>query len=168
MSAASGDPFDTSPNRWMPVRPSPDGSYAVDLGPNERDFLRSVAEELRTLLLETDGPLLQRLFPPPYGDDTERNEGYAALARPELVDHRLESLDVLVASVQAATLDEDELAAWMRSINDVRLVLGTVLDVGEEEPDELEVDEQELPTRQAYEFLTELLDVIVVARAQRL
>ena len=75
---------------------------------------------------------------------------------------------MLVASVQAATLDEDELAAWMRSINDVRLVLGTVLDVGEEEPDELEVDEQELPTRQAYEFLTELLDVIVVARAQRL
>ena len=30
-------------------------------------------------------------------------------------------------------LTEDELLAWLRSLNDVRLVLGTILDVSEED-----------------------------------
>ena len=150
-----------------PIRASSDGSYVVDLEANERDLIRSVAEQLRALLLETDSPALRRLFPPPYGDDVERNEGYAALARPELIEQRLASLDVVVASVQATTLDEDEIAAWMRSINDVRLVLGTVLDVDDDE-DGIVVDEHNAATYQAYEVLGMLLETIVVARSERL
>jgi hypothetical protein len=139
----------------------------VDLGPNERELLRAVAEQLKELLLETDSPVLRRLFPPPYGDDTERNEGYAALAGPELIEHRLAALDLLVASVQATTLDEDEIGAWMRSINDVRLVLGTVLDITDDESD-IAVDESNVATYQAYELLGSLLDIIVEARSERL
>jgi hypothetical protein len=150
-----------------PIRAASDGSYVVDLGPNERELVRSVAEQLKELLVETDSPVLRRLFPPPYGDDEERNEGYAALARPELIEHRLASLDTVIASVQASTLDEDEIAAWMRSINDVRLVLGTVLDVVDDDQ-EIAVDEHNAATYQAYELLGYLLECVVRARSERL
>ena len=150
-----------------PIRAAADGSYVVDLDANERDLVRAVAEQLKELLVETDSPVLRRLFPPPYGDDAERNEGYAALARPELIEHRLASLDVVVASAPATTLDEDEVGAWMRSLNDVRLVLGTVLDITDDDADVL-VDEHNVATYQAYELLGALLESVVQARSERL
>ncbi len=150
-----------------PIRARPDGTYAVDLGDNERELIGSVAQQLRDLLLETDSPALRRLFPPPYGDDAERNEGYAALARPELIEQRLAALQVVVDSIEATTLDEDQMGAWMRSINDVRLVLGTVLELDDDE-DTVVVDETNAATYQAYEVLGMLLEMIVVARSERL
>lgn len=149
-----------------PIRPDGDG-YVVDLGEAERGLIRSTAEQLRELLVETDGPVLRRLFPPPYGDDTERNEGWAALARPELIEHRLASLDLVIATAGATALDEDQADAWMRSLNDVRLVLGTVLDVTDDGQEPV-VDEHNAATYQAYELLGALLELLVQARASRL
>ncbi len=88
-------------------------------------------DQLRELLT-TDSPALERLFPPPYGDDVDRNQGYAAVAHPELIEHRLAALDVVERSADATELDEDQLNAWMRSVNDLRLVLGTILEVTED------------------------------------
>ena len=154
--------------RFRPAVTADDGdTYTISLGPNERDLIRSVAEQLKKILVETDGPVLRRLFPPPYGDDDERNEGYAALARPELIENRLASLDVVIGSAEATTLDEDSMAAWMRSINDVRLVLGTVLDITDDS-EEVEVDDSNVATYQAYEVLGMLLETIVAARSERL
>ena len=143
-----------------PVHRRHDGTFAVDLGEPERDVLRTLVTELRSLLT-TDSPALARLFPPPYGDDADRNEGYAALAHPELIEHRLAALDVVASTVDATTLDEEQLSAWMRSINDVRLVLGTMLEI--EDDDEPLVDEANAATHQAYEYLGYLLERIVVA-----
>ena len=42
-------------------------------------MLRTLVDQLRELLT-TDTPALERLFPPPYGDDVDRNQGYAAVA----------------------------------------------------------------------------------------
>lgn len=150
-----------------PVRPAGDGTYVVELGDPERALVRSTAIQLRDLLVDADSPVLRRLFPPPYGDDRERNEGWAVLARPELIEHRVAALDVVVASAEATTLTEDEIAAWMRSLNDVRLVLGTVLDVVDDSV-EVVVDERNAATHQAYELLGYLLEVVVAARSSRL
>ena len=144
-----------------PVHRRRDGTYAVDLGDNERRLIETLIEQLRELLT-TDSPVLERLFPPPYGDDRDRNEGYAALAHPELIDQRLAALDTVEASVDATSLDEDQLMAWMRSINDLRLVLGTVLEITED-GDVPQVDEDNAATYQAYEFLGYLLELIVDA-----
>lgn len=144
-----------------PVRRSSDGTFALVLGPDERALLGTLTAQLRELLT-TDSPVLARLFPPPYGDDTERNEGYAALAGPELVEHRTAALDLVTTTLEADRLTQEELEAWMRSINDLRLVLGTVLEVtdDEQEPD---VDEHNAATYGAYEYLGYLLDSIVHA-----
>lgn len=150
-----------------PIRATGDSGYVVDLGDAERGLIRSTAEQLKELLLETDGPVLRRLFPPPYGDDDERNEGWAALARPELIENRLASLDLVVATADATRLDEEQVDAWMRSLNDVRLVLGTVLDVTDDDVDPV-IDERNVATYQAYELLGALLEMVVQARSSRL
>jgi len=150
-----------------PVRPDPDGTYVVDLGDPERALIRSTVSQLEDLLTDTDSPVLRRLFPPPYGDDAERNEGWAVLARPELIEHRLAAFEVVISSVEASSLTEDQIGAWMRSLNDVRLVLGTVLDIDDDESDVV-VDDHNAATYQAYELLGYLLETVVAARATRL
>jgi hypothetical protein len=52
--------------------------------------------------------------------------------------------------------------AWMRSINDIRLVMGTMLGLEEDHrlPD---LDEQGLATLSVYEFFGALLEMIVTA-----
>ena len=144
-----------------PVHRRNDGTFALDLGDQERELLRTLVDQLRELLT-TDSPALERLFPPPYGDDVDRNQGYAAVAHPELIEHRLAALDVVERSVDATVLDEDQLNAWMRSVNDLRLVLGTILEVTEDggAPD---VDPDTAATYAAYEYLGYLLDRIVRA-----
>jgi hypothetical protein len=144
-----------------PVRRRRDGTFAVDLGEPERQLLHTLVDQLDELL-STDSPVLERLFPPPYGDDVERNEGYAALAHPELIEHRRAELAVVRSSLDATSLDEDQLTAWMRSVNDLRLVLGTILEV-EEDGVPPEVDDDNEATFQAYEYLGYLLEMIVDA-----
>jgi hypothetical protein len=149
--------------RRRPIRRTGDGTYAVDLDPEVRRLLGSFVDQLRELL-STDSELLVRLFPPPYGDDRERNEGYAVLAGAELIELRLAALDVVSEHLDATELDEGQLMAWMRSINDIRLVMGTMLGITEdgETPD---LDEEGTAAYGVYEFFGALLETIVAALA---
>jgi hypothetical protein len=144
-----------------PIRRKRDGTYAVDLGDDERQLLHTLVDQLDDLL-STDSPVLERLFPPPYGDDAERNAGYAAVAHPELIEHRRAELTLVRSTLGADTLDEGQLTAWMRSVNDLRLVLGTVLGI-EEDGVAPDVDDDNAATFGAYEYLAYLLDAIVDA-----
>ena len=147
-----------------PIRRRRDGSYTVDLGPNERQLLVSMCDQMRDLLTSGD-PSLVRLFPTPYGDDTERNEGYAALVVPELTERRLAALETVRSTAQATQLTAEELSAWMRSVNDVRLVLGTILDVDESGTPPTG-DQDDADRYATYEYLGMLLELIVRAMAK--
>ena len=147
--------------RRSPIRRTADGTYAVDLDPEVRQMVGSFIEQLRELL-GTDSALLARLFPPPYGDDAERNQGYAALAGAELMERRMAALDVVRDSIDAAILDEEQLMAWMRAINDIRLVMGTMLDVDEfGMPGDVSPDDA--ATYSVYEYFGAMLELIVAA-----
>ena len=61
-------------------------------------------------------------------------------------------------------LTEDQLESWMRSVNDVRLVLGTILGI-EDEYGPVELSEDEAPMYSAYELLGAVLDAVVEALA---
>lgn len=151
--------FDRS--RRSPIRRRSDGTYAIDLDPQVRQLVGSFVQQLRELL-GTDSDLLVRLFPPPYGDDSERNEGYAVLAGAELMERRLAALDQVSEHLDATVLDEEQLMAWMRAINDIRLVMGTMLGV-EQDDQLLELDEADAAAYSVYEFFGMLLDMIVGA-----
>lgn len=138
-----------------------DGDFDVRLSDDERHLIGQLAGQLRELLT-TDHPSLERLFPPPYGDDEERNQGYAALAGSELVEGRLNRLEAMAQQLEATTLDEAQLSDWMRCINDVRLVIGTTLDIdGGYRPRADDGDAAAMFA--AYEYLGYLLDRIVHA-----
>jgi hypothetical protein len=145
------------------VKRSRDGTYAINLEPWERDLLRTLPGQLRDLLA-TDDPALERLYPPAYVDDTERNDEYQRLMRGDLTARRLTSLDVLETTVDATRLDEEQLAAWLGALNDLRLVLGTRLDVTEELYDrEPDPDDPQAPAFALYGYLGWLQETVVQA-----
>ena len=153
------DPQDPS----TPFRRHADGTFTLGLSEAERDLLEGLTRQLRDLL-RSDSTALTRLFPPAYGDDRERNEGYAALAGAELLEGREASLSLVTETLRAERIDEEQLEAWMRSLNDLRLVLGTVLDVTEDtEPDP---EDERAPMFAVYEYLGALLHQVVRALSQ--
>lgn len=146
--------------------------YRIQLPEQEREVLRSLVPQLRELLT-TDDPSLTRLFPTAYPDDPERDAGYQALVRDELLEKRFASLDVLEATIDAADgrreLSGDELSAWMRALNDLRLVLGTRLDVTEDDDaGDIDPSDPDAPAWAIYHYLAMLLTFVVDALADDL
>ena len=139
--------------------------YRVDLPETERELLRGLAPQLRELLT-TDDPSLVRLFPTAYPDDPERDAGYQALVRDELLERRFAALDVLEETIDGGELTGDELSAWMRSLNDLRLVLGTRLDVTEDDdPGDIDPADPDAPAWAIYHYLGMLLSFVIDALA---
>src|SRR5207237_7402084 len=132
---------------------TPRGDFELRIPEGERDILRSLPGQLRELLTNDD-PALERLFPPAYPDDPARNEEYDGMVRAELTAARLTSIDVMEATIDADRLDEDQMVAWLGAINDLRLVLGTRLDVTEEMYEqEMAEDDPRLPGFALYSYL---------------
>jgi len=121
------------------VKRSRGGGFDLRIPPDERDLLRSVGPQLRELLVreaasaqEGADSAVSRLFPVAYPDDEDRQTEYRLLVHDELLSSHLGALAVLEETADSDHLDEDQLLAWMRALNHVRLVLGTRLDVTEE------------------------------------
>ena len=142
--------------------------YRIALPEAEQELLRTLVPQLRDLLT-TDDPSITRLFPTAYANDPERDAGYQALVRDELLEKRFASLDVLEQTVDGGELSGDELSAWMRALNDLRLVLGTRLDVTEDDdPADIDPEDPDAPAWAVYHYLAMLLTFIVDALAEDL
>ena len=145
------------------------GQFELDIPGPERDVLRSLPGQLRELLTSDDELALTRLFPPAHPSDEELNAEYRDLVHDELVRERLFAAGVMEASVDAKRLDEEQMLAWMSAVNDLRLVLGTRLDI--EEDTDFEAIDQEDPRAPAYAlyaYLTFLQSQIVDALSESL
>lgn len=140
------------------------GGIELRIPESERAFLRSLAPEMRELFGTPDDPAVARLFPDPYPDDEQRREEYRLLAHTELMESHLAALEVLEASADAERLSEEQADAWMRALNEVRLVLGTRLDVTEEGYERpLDADDPRFPVFAAYDYLSLLQGELVEA-----
>ncbi len=144
------------------------GTYAVRLPAEERDLLVSLVDQLRELLeLTTDDPSVRRLFPTAYHDDAERDREYQQLVRDELLEGRLAALSTVEESARSGELDGAQLGAWLTALNDLRLVLGTRLDVSEDEAT-ISPDDPDAPAMAVYGYLSVLLNDVVDALAEDL
>ena len=107
------------------------------------------------------------MFPPAYHleADEEAETEYQRLMREELVASRLEALTTVSSALREHTvLDEAGLGAFMQSLNALRLVLGTILDVDEEHDlDDVSPDDPLVGEHQLYGYLSYLLDAAVTA-----
>lgn len=109
----------------------PTGGVRLNFDEQELLLLRELLAELHTLLEDPDDPALRRLFPPAH-DDLESEEQYRSLVRNQLVGGRAEALATVRRTLGRETLSPKEADAWLRAFNDLRLVLGTRLDVSED------------------------------------
>lgn len=147
------------------VQRSRDGTFLLRLTDDERDLVANLTAQLRDLLVseETDGT--ERLFPPGYANDTDRQTEYELLTHDELLQSRLAAIDLVEQSVTKSSLTADELNAWMGAVNSLRLVLGTRLDITEE-MDEVAFDDPRAPAFAVYDYLTHLLGEMVHALSE--
>lgn len=141
--------------------------FAVDLPDELREVLASMVGDLRTLVTTEDpstDPSVARLYPPAYPDDLLQNLDYDRSQHDDLHDGRLAGIDTVLRTMEAASLTEDELLAWLRTCNDLRLVLGTRLDIQEDSTAEDFAGDREASTSfTAYVLLTEIVGEIVEA-----
>jgi hypothetical protein len=144
------------------------GRYRLRIPRQERELLRSLPDQLRELL-GTDDPALRRLFPPAYTDDPARQKEYEGLVSPELTRERLDALAIVDRTIDASQLTEEEITAWLGALNDLRLVLGTRLEVTEELYEEgLPEDDPRSPAFAVFAYLGWLEEQIVEAMASAL
>jgi hypothetical protein len=146
-----------------PIRRHRKGYFEVRLGTVDREFLRTLAQQMRELVSSED-PSLARLFPVAYPDDEDRQTEYRLLVQDELRTSHLGALAALEEHAGAERLDEPQLLAWMRALNEVRLVIGTRLDVteeGDERP--LDATDPRWEAFAVYDYLTHLQGEIVEA-----
>jgi hypothetical protein len=148
-----------------PIRPLPDGDYALALDEAEREVLRRLARELRELVEDGD-VAVSRLFPAAHPDDPEANAEYERLVGDSLRAGRIDALDRIDATAQGERLAHADVEAWCGVLNDLRLVLGERLGVTEDVYEE-EFDPRD-PELALYGWLTWLQGEVVEALASRL
>lgn len=146
------------------------GGFVINLEREERELVTRLIGELRDLLLTNDPaaePLLRRLFPPAYHrlGDAQADAEYQRLMREELVASRLTSIDEASRLLNSDTpLDDAAMQGLLQSLNAVRLVLGTMLDVGEtHDPGDVSEDDPMIGEHHLYQFLSFLLESAVQA-----
>lgn len=151
------------------VEPLRSGGFRLNVEDGERQLIVRLMGELREVMVRSDpdGPGLRRLFPTAYHDDPEADAEYQRLMREELVASRLAGIETVTAALAAPEMTADELYATMQGVNSLRLVLGTMLDLGEDdEPWAVTDDDPHAAEAHLYDYLSWLLDHIVGALAE--
>jgi hypothetical protein len=148
-----------------------DGGVDIRLEPELRELIASLARQLGELIDDPeaqDSPGLARLFPPASVDDPMEALGFEQLMGEALRAGKRESAAVVLATATNDHLDPEQTLAWMRCLNDVRLVLGTRLEI--EEDTDIEELFRDPMTEQAaimYTALTELVGMLSLAADPR-
>jgi hypothetical protein len=149
------------------IERGPGGGVRLRFREDEVLLLRELLAELEVLLEDPDDPGLRRLFPPAHSD-RESEEQYRSLVRDQLVSGRSQALAAVRESLRRETLSAEEADAWLRALNDLRLVLGTRLDVTEDiDYEGLDMREPRDRDLAVYAYLSWLQEQLVEALADR-
>jgi hypothetical protein len=117
----------------------PAGGVRFQLEEYEADLVRQLLDEMR-MLLEADIPpsdaVLKRLFPDAF-EDEDQARAYRELIGNELHDRKTAALrtardTVGVSGHVNVVLDDEQVDQWLALVTDIRLAIGTRLDVTEE------------------------------------
>ena len=148
------------------------GQMLEMLGPEddvEQDPL-AAAVGIGTATSLPEDPALARLFPDGYTDDPEASADFRRYTETSLREAKREAARTALASLgepgQRQVLTVEQAEAWLRALNDARLVLGQRLGITEEWDElieSLEEDDPRLGPLWAYDRLTYLQESLVQA-----
>ncbi|WP_298180154.1 DUF2017 domain-containing protein [Saccharomonospora sp.] len=125
-----------------------------------------------------DDPVLGRLLPDfhkldpdtPSKEDLDSAAALRSLHEPEVLDAKIGVAAVVLQTLPPGggevRLTFEQADAWLSALNDVRLALGTALDVTEDMPDELPADDPRASHLGVYHWLTWVQDTLVQTLAE--
>jgi len=116
-----------------------------------------------------DDPVLSRLLPDfqASGEDgaEETSAALRSVREPELIEAKQDAIATVLATCPElggrVELLAPQAEAWLSAVNDVRLALGTALDVREDMPEQLPADDPRAEHLPVYHWLTWLQDSLV-------
>ena len=150
------------------------GGPRLRLDEAETDVLRQLVGELRGVLqggrTDRGDPVYDRLFPAAYEDAFEEAK-YVELIGDDLVTQKIEGLtsvqNALGSRATDVTLEGDSLDTWLAALTDLRLAIGTRLEVTEETmSDELDPDAPDAPAMAVLHWLGWLQEGVIRAAGQ--
>src|SRR6266566_1212337 len=119
---------------------------------------RQEAALVRGLVRQVREMLEVRAEEAPSVEDQNSAAALRSLHEPELLALKTGVAGVLLDTCPPGggeiRLNDEQAAAWLSALNDVRLALGTALDVTEDMPDELPADDPREPHLNVYHWLT--------------
>lgn len=150
------------------------GELVAKLDSAEAGVVGLLLDQLEQLLVAdaddvAGDPVMARLLPEGHRGDPELAADYRELTESSLRSGKTDDLAVVRATLPEGggevRLDRDQAGAWLRSSNDLRLAMGTRLDITEEtEPPEEIADERDQQLA-VYYWLTALQGSLVDALA---
>jgi hypothetical protein len=122
-----------------------------------------------------DDPVVARLLPDGHRSDPEIAADYREMTESALRTGKTDDLAMMRATLPGGggdlRLDADQAAAWLRTSNDLRLALGTRLDITEDSEPPEDVTSEEDQQLAVYYWLTgmqgSLVDALAAGRADR-
>jgi hypothetical protein len=142
------------------------GEIRLRLRDDERDLLQTLCAELRERIEDDPADAdLRRLFPPAHTDDADADADYRRMVGNQLVNGHTRAIETVQRTAGSETLSNAEGEAWLTVLNDLRLVLGTRLDVTEEMSFDLDPSDPRTPELALYAYLSWLQEQLVEAIA---
>jgi hypothetical protein len=133
------------------LRKRKDGGWTAILPPGSVELLEKLPGRLRAVLEKPDfgDKVIARLFPQAYRDDPEAEVEYQRLLRDDLLQKKLDGIDSFERTLKGrrekkgllgtrigrfAELDlsGEDLTLWLGFLHDMRLLIGTRLDITDE------------------------------------
>ena len=163
-----------------PFRTARGGDVVARLEPAEAGIVGLLLDQLEQLL-EADAedvggdPVIARLLPDGHRGDPELAADYRELTEASLRSGKADDLAMVRATLPdgggEVRLDADQAAAWLRTSNDLRLALGTRLDITDDTEPPEEITGEEEQQLAVYYWLTalqgSLVDALVAGRGGR-
>ncbi len=155
------------------IRANARGGYDVGLPDEERELLAVLPGRMLGALSALSKPEasvpddLRRLFPPAYPTDASAESAYIRLVREDLLEHHREALTLLRDSAEMTHLDTNGVIAWLTALTDLRLMLGSMLNITESEM-ELDPEDPDYYNWICYQYLSYLQHEIVTVLTEQL
>lgn len=146
----------------LSFRRNGDATFSITVPNAERRLIEQLIPQMRELIEQQD-PLIWRLLPNPYPEHANAASEYRELIGEELTSIQVNSLDTVIETLDRKRLDIDQIEAWMRSINYLRLTIGTRLEVQESSELDDYVGETERSLFETYNYLGFMLEQVVEA-----
>lgn len=150
------------------------------LDDRESDSPTDELEELTGMRTGSSQPpedeTMRRLLPDFYRASTDHPAGSAtaeslnsalrSLHEPEIIEAKRQAAQRLLETLPSEggkfELNEDDAHSWVASVNDVRLALGTMLEIGSDGPDRLSPEHPMAGHLDVYQWLTVLQEYLVL------